>query len=111
MEIGQFTPDVLKDTVYLHLTPKDLYNSGTLRSMNVRKAAKSADAHIEPGDVVVKLVVSVRKDFFADSMPTAEIELDAAQVIGIGVIQADAPIPDPYGDEDAEAFLAGELNG
>jgi hypothetical protein len=102
MRSTSFTPDVLRDTVYLHLSPQG-YND-TLRGVNIRKSAKSPDAQVMPGDVVVKLIVSVPKEFFEDAMPTAEVELDASQVIAVGVIQGDAP-------SDDESFVAGELNG
>lgn len=82
LTISKQTPEILKDTVYLHLRPKAMWPGSTvLGDMTVIKAAKSVDAAVEPGDFIVKLEVSVPAQFFIDSMPSARIELEPGKVI------------------------------
>lgn len=60
------------ETVYLHLAqgryPADLI---------VRKMVKSPDSAVHPGDVVVKARISVPGDFFANIMPTLDIQIES----------------------------------
>ena len=55
-------------TVYLHLRPGYLPNE-----LVVAKLAKSLDAQVEPGDIIVKAKVSVPSDFFKTARPYAEV--------------------------------------
>ena len=57
------------DTIYLHLR-KNMYNG-----LDVMKMAKSKDAQIRPGDVLVKVKVSVSDTFFEDAVPFIAMEI------------------------------------
>ena len=91
-KIGNYTPEVLTDKVYLHLRPTTGYNN-VLDGMRVVKLAKSVDAQVEPGDYIVKLDVSVPREFFDQAMPSARITLEPGQVVAVSFDQV---------DEDAE---------
>lgn len=57
------------EVVYLHLKPG--YYS---RDLTVSKMAKSKDAQVEPGVVIVKTKITVPAGFFDEAMPYVEIE-------------------------------------
>lgn len=55
--------------VYLHLNP-GRYS----RDLVVSKVAKSQDAQVEPGTVIVKAKITVPAGFFDEAIPYVEIE-------------------------------------
>lgn len=55
--------------VYLHLNP-GRYS----RDLVVSKVAKSQDAQVEPGTVIVKAKITVPAEFFDEAIPYVEIE-------------------------------------
>ncbi|WP_295102961.1 hypothetical protein [uncultured Microbacterium sp.] len=55
--------------VYLHLNP-----GRYARDLAVSKVAKSQDAQVEPGTVIVKAKITVPAGFFDEAMPYVEIE-------------------------------------
>lgn len=57
------------EVVYLHLKPGQ-YS----RDLTISKMAKSQDAQVEPGVVIVKAKVTVPAGFFDEAMPYVEIE-------------------------------------
>lgn len=73
-----------EQTVYLHLRP-GVY----LRELTVAKMAKSLDAVVEPGDVVVKARISVPGDFFKRVMPTVDVTFSPEDVIPAPTINAE----------------------
>lgn len=63
-------------TVYLHLKP-GRYNN----ELTIEKIAKSKDAQVEPGVVVVKAKITVPGNFFDEAMPFVEIEFQPGDEI------------------------------
>lgn len=57
--------------LYLHLKPGQ-YQA----DLSVVKVAKSLDATVEPGAIVVKTKVTVPGDFFAKAVPYVELEIE-----------------------------------
>lgn len=94
--VDQYTPEVLKETVYLHVTATTGGYSNRIQGVSVRKLAKSLDAAVTPGDYIVKLDIAVPKQFFEDAMPSARITLESGQVVPIDVTPVDV-------DESEEA--------
>lgn len=88
-KIGPGTPEVLHETVYLHIKPTTPSWSNQIDGLNVRKMAKSIDAAVEPGDYIVRLEVSVAKSFFAEAMPSARIEVEPGKVVAVMVEQGE----------------------
>ncbi|WP_156759534.1 hypothetical protein [Microbacterium karelineae] len=56
-------------TVYLHLRP-----GAYLTDLTIAKMAKSKDALVEPGTVIVKAKITVPGNFFDEATPYVEIE-------------------------------------
>lgn len=55
--------------VYLHLNP-----GRYARDLVISKVAKSQDAQVEPGTVIVKAKITVPAGFFDEAIPYVEIE-------------------------------------
>ena len=64
-----YTKPARSQVVYLHLKP-GRYSSDLV----VDKVAKSKDAQVEPGVVIVKAKITVPGNFFDEAMPYVEIE-------------------------------------
>lgn len=62
---------IREQNVFLHLRPG--YYS---RDLIVSKLAKSEDAQVEPGDVVVKAKISVPDGFFTTARPYVEVMIE-----------------------------------
>jgi len=92
-KITSMTPDVLTDTVYLHLRPTSYAWNNALTGVRVVKLAKSVDAQVEPGDYIVKLDVSVPREFFDQAMPSARITLEPGQVVAVSFDQVEEAEP------------------
>lgn len=74
------------ETVYFHLRP------GRYRSdLDVVKMAKSRNAQVEPGTVVVKAKITVPGDFFDEAIPYVEIEFQPSDALKPVEIEA---VPD-----------------
>jgi hypothetical protein len=86
------TPEVLTDTVYLHLRPTTYTWNNSLTGVRVVKLAKSVDAQVEPGDYIVKLDVSVPREFFDQAMPSARITLEPGHVVAVSFDQVEEAI-------------------
>lgn len=87
MNVDQYTPEILSDTIYLHVKPKALYSGGSaIRSVVVTKAVKSLDAQVEPGVYIVKLKVQFPKRFFQDAMPAAVVQFEPGDEISFEAV-------------------------
>lgn len=81
LEVAAYTPEVMTDTVYLHIEPRGWY--GTIREVAVTKMAKSRDAKVAPRAFVVKVEIAVPKSLFADAVPSARIEIEPGNIVPI----------------------------
>lgn len=74
--MSMLTPHHRSQVVYLHL------KKGTYaQDLIVAKVAKSRDAQVEPGVVIVKAKISVPASFFEEALPYVEITFQAGDEI------------------------------
>lgn len=64
------------EVAYLHLKP-----GRYARDLQIVKLAKSKDAAVEPGTVIVKAKITVPAGFFDEAVPYVEIEFKAGDEI------------------------------
>ena len=85
-----YTPPPRTEQVFLHLRP-----GRYLGDLNVAKMVKTEDALVEPGDVVVKLLVTVSPDFFKTVRPEAQVEFTPEHAFPeLAAFQADPVTPE-----------------
>lgn len=89
----------MHDAVYLHLRKDPVY---WRRAFKVVKMAKSTDAEVTPGDVVVKVKITIPDSFFDDAMPTIELALDPEKAVPFAVEQEGLDFSDFQPDEQVD---------
>lgn len=81
LEVSSYTPQVMTDTVYLHVQPRGW--NGVIRSAVVTKMTKTLDAEVEPRTFIVKVEVVVPKRLFSEAVPTARIEIQPGDIVPV----------------------------
>lgn len=83
-EMG-YTKPSRSQVVYLHLKP-----GAYPHDLNIVKVAKSRDAQVEPGVVIVKAKITVPGAFFDEALPYVEVEFKPGDEVQPAEVQIGA---------------------
>lgn len=85
--VRSITPKVLVEDLFLHIRPTNATYSDSLNGFIVSKVVKTIHAEVAPGDYIVKLKVSIPREFFIDAMPAVEVMINARDALALPEIE------------------------